>query len=293
MQTAPARARGASQRAARRSRLRPLPVLLVALALLTAACAGRPVTESVYDTGGVEVALRGPADPAAAERTCDHPVVISAPRLARILAALEVRIGEERRAAVPSDVLHPIAEGLSRALRQAEPHQEAVVKAVHRERRFGLFTHEYFTGLLACEKDDLLHVLVSHAGLQLARGPDREVPEPSRDRRALGLRVLPAESVRVTGSQSVAARWRDERFGSSGMAVTPDGRVQRRTILMEGGSGAAGAGGGRGAPGSETPDGLSPETLRDLADLEEARRRGELTEAEYRARREEILSGTP
>ena len=39
------------------------------------------------------------------------------------------------------------------------------------------------------------------------------------------------------------------------------------------------------------PQGLSPQGLRALADLEESRRRGELTEADYQAKRRQILAG--
>ena len=39
------------------------------------------------------------------------------------------------------------------------------------------------------------------------------------------------------------------------------------------------------------PENLSPEQLRSLADIEEARRAGKITETEYRARRRAILGG--
>jgi hypothetical protein len=43
-------------------------------------------------------------------------------------------------------------------------------------------------------------------------------------------------------------------------------------------------------PLARMPDDLSPQQLRDLADVEEARREGRVTETEYRTRRREILS---
>ena len=39
------------------------------------------------------------------------------------------------------------------------------------------------------------------------------------------------------------------------------------------------------------PENLSPEQLRSLADIEEERRAGRITETEYRARRRAILGG--
>jgi hypothetical protein len=47
------------------------------------------------------------------------------------------------------------------------------------------------------------------------------------------------------------------------------------------------------APEDRIGEGLSPETLRQLGDLEEMRRRGEITEAQYKLRRREILQADP
>jgi hypothetical protein len=83
----------------------------------------------------------------------------------------------------------------------------------------------------------------------------------------------------------VSVDWRDPAFREPRrISVTPTG-VHRRTILME-------------SPDSAAPEDeadperrgeLSPEQLRELADLEEARRAGQVSESEYQARRREIL----
>jgi hypothetical protein len=101
--------------------------------------------------------------------------------------------------------------------------------------------------------------------------------------------VLASEGVEPTGHQSVAAHWRDDRFRNpTSVRVGPGGKVTRRTVLMEDeGPPDAAAGPDAGPLPSD------PETLRALADLEEARRAGELTEAEYQRRRRALLEAAP
>jgi hypothetical protein len=66
--------------------------------------------------------------------------------------------------------------------------------------------------------------------------------------------------------------------------VTPSGNVVRREILSESPEEVQ----DRPDAGTELEN-LSPEQLRSLADIEELRRAGRITEVEYRARRRAIL----
>jgi len=85
----------------------------------------------------------------------------------------------------------------------------------------------------------------------------------------------------LVGPQEVAVDWRDPAFREPRrISVTPTG-VHRRTILMESPETPAGE--------AERSGELSPAALRALADLEEARRAGRVSESEYQARRQEIL----
>ena len=86
-----------------------------------------------------------------------------------------------------------------------------------------------------------------------------------------------------TGHQSVAVDWREERFRNpTTIRVGPGGKMTRRTVLME-----------EEAPAAEPAGDLAlptdPAALRALADLEEARRSGAITEAEYQRRRRELM----
>jgi hypothetical protein len=92
--------------------------------------------------------------------------------------------------------------------------------------------------------------------------------------------------------QSVAVSWRDPVFKKpSRTRITPTGDVVRRTILME--SSEETDESAAGSAFERLPENLSSATLRELADLEDARHRGEITEAEYNARRREILRSDP
>jgi len=84
-------------------------------------------------------------------------------------------------------------------------------------------------------------------------------------------------------------RWRDPMFRKAGhIRVGPTGEVMRRTILMESPPEAA----EEDLPPARLPS--DPEALRELADLEDLRRSGEISEAEYHRRRSAILrSGRP
>jgi len=101
-------------------------------------------------------------------------------------------------------------------------------------------------------------------------------------RELMAFRVLASEGVEPTGHQSVAVYWRDDRFRNpTSVRVGPGGKVTRRTVLME-----------EEAPATEPSAAqlpTDPASLRALADLEEARRAGELTEAEYQRKRRALL----
>ena len=90
------------------------------------------------------------------------------------------------------------------------------------------------------------------------------------------------------GSQGVAVSWRDPLFSipvrRERREESAGGTPRPRTILMESPIPAE----ERDAP---VLDGLDGDTLRALADLEDARREGRLTETEYQQRRNALLGG--
>ena len=107
---------------------------------------------------------------------------------------------------------------------------------------------------------------------------------PVVGREVMAFKVLPSEAIVPVGHQSIAVDWRNPIFRSpTNVRVGPDGKVVRRTILME-----------------SEPEELEPRSsdrgipddpvvLRALADLEVARRNGAITELEYQERRRDLL----
>ena len=116
-----------------------------------------------------------------------------------------------------------------------------------------------------------------------------QLHEPLVGREVMAFRALASEGVDPVTHQTVAVHWTDERFRNpTSVRVGPGGKVSRRTVLMEEETPAEPAAGTR--PGALPSD---PESLRALADLEDARRAGELTEAEYLRRKRELLEAAP
>jgi len=121
------------------------------------------------------------------------------------------------------------------------------------------------------------------------KGKEDEIKEPRPGVEAMKFRVIGGPGITPVGSQSVAVLWREERFRkASHIKVGAGGKVQRRTVLME-----------SEAPLDDLPEPgaadvgavTNPDVLRDLADLEDARRSGEISEGEYNRRRQNLLSG--
>jgi hypothetical protein len=264
------------------------------------ACAGtRVIRESVYQRGEVESFLRSyRREGAVVERGFDHPAAISSVRLAHILSFVEVEVGQgkqrRRVPAVPSLLIYEVGDALAAAIEQADPNQEVVVMAVRKERRLGIFHTRFLSSLIAYLKGDLLTLHFSHADWEVPKmGPEAgdELPEPKEGQQLMQFRILPDPALTLLGPQTLAVDWRSDRFRDpTRVRLSPTGHVKRRSVLME----AAPEDEEAPAPEGTVPiDRLSPETLRALADLEDRRRRGEISEGEYQVRRREILSADP
>lgn len=274
------------------SRVDRLSILLGIALLASAGCGTRYARVPLDEEENLRVVLRTELRGGkAVERSFHHPATISGVRIAHMLAQIDVRVdasdGEksERQAAIATELVYPLGDKLSAALAKADPSQEVVVQALRSERRLGLFTETFVTSFLAfVGPDDLLHLELSRLDWPVPKGSEDELREPVAGRELMAFRVLASEGVEPTGHQSVAVHWRDERFRNpTSLRVGPGGKVTRRTVLME-----------EEAPAAEAELGATqlptdPESLRALADLEEARRAGELTEAEYQRKRRALL----
>ena len=279
-------------------RSRDIPLLCLPAALLAFACASPYARVQIHQDDAIEVTLRARNEGGQpVERGFRHPATISNVRLAHILASLDVRTGVtedgggERVPAVQTELVYLLGDHLSAALKQADSTQEVVVQAIRRERTLGVFTQKYVTSLVAwVDAQDRLQIHLSRVDWLLPKGDKAEdLREPLAGRQVQSFRVIPSETASSAGPQGLAVDWRDRRFRKgSNLSVGVSGRVQRRTILME-------------SPEVVVEDAVEdraplalpsdPQILRQLADLEEARKRGEIPETEYARRRRELLSG--
>lgn len=274
------------------TRLRPA-LLACALLLLAGGCISRPVKQEIFEEGMTRVYLRSDVRwTTPVPKGYDHPAAIAPVRLSRILSRIDVRppegwlpsFGEDRDRvpAVDTEQLETLAAALSEALAEAAPHQEAVVMAVRETKRWGLFDHDYLTSFVAYVRDGRLHLHFNHFDWDIPRR-DQRLPEPRIGRHPQRFELYPGTALVRLDEQSVAVDWRDPVFErDSRMEMGAGGEMRRREILEE-------------TPPEELPppldalpEGLTPAQLRALADLEERRRAGEITEAEYRTRRREI-----
>ena len=273
-----------------RSRARPLG-LLFGLALAGAGCGPNYARVPLQDDGDTKIVLRAELrEGKPLDRGFHQPATISGVRLAHMLAQIDVRLdtgGDKptaREPAIPTDLVYPLGEALSTAFAKADPSQEIVVQALRRERKLGLFTQEFLTSFVAfVGSDDLLHLQLYRIDWPVPKGDEDDIREPIAGREVMAFRVLASAGVEPTGHQSVAIQWRDERFRNpTTVRVGPGGKVVRRTVLME-----------QEAPPDEPAGDVQlptdPDALRALADLEEARRSGTVSEAEYQRRRRELL----
>ncbi len=249
----------------------------------------------VFKEGGVAVFLRSDTNMLGTpeDQGYDHPAQISNVRVTHILARLDMRTqvkdGNRREAVVPTELLAPVAQGIAEALAKADASQQVVVMAFRNSHNFGIFDQRYLTSLIAYVRGDQLFLFVDKSDTQLTERQEKKPPEPRTSIRHSRFRLYPSEGMTLVDPQTVAIAWRDPLFSRPTRTKTlPSGQIVRKTILME-----EAPDGPREEPSSPgLPGGLSPTQLRALADLEEERQRGEITEGQYQTRRARILSGT-
>lgn len=282
-----------------RSRRLLLPCL-AAVALATAC--STPVKEDVYSQDRIKVFLRsekswqfGPL----VEKDFDHPLTISPVRVAHILSRIDARRSGKREPAIPTDMLYPIAEGVSRALARAGSEQEVVVMAIRKQRHLGIFDNDFLTSFVVFARGPQLFVHIARLDWEVPQRQREKPPEPQVGEERMAFRLYPSDGMELVDKQAVAVSWRDEIFARpTRTKVLPTGKVVRKTILLESDVEALPEEQqGEAAPEPDVtppplpPTGLSSEQLRALADLEDARRAGEITEAEYVAQQQEIMEG--
>lgn len=224
----------------------------------------------------------------------EHPAIISKERLTYILGAVEIETREEKGSATirqpgfHAEMVEPIAAALSEGLRRAGPDQEVGIQAVRKERSLGIFHRKYLTTLLAWVKDGSLFLQLHRSEWPIPQEKEgKPLPEPRRDTRPMDYRVVSGEPLYFAGPQTLEIDWKNEVFRAAyHLPGSTGGEKRRREVLLE-----------SPIPASErkqTDDGvaldqLSPDQLRTLADLEEDRRSGRITEQAYQKARRELL----
>ena len=229
----------------------------------------------------------------------NHPVIIAPVRLSHMLARIDIRLsvkeGQQRVPAFHIESLDAIAEGLAQGLREAGPNQRVIVYSIRREKRFGIFDTNYLTSFIAYVHGDNLFLHLSRSDWEIPPRKKDRLPEPKIGKFPSKFRILPGKAMKMVDEQSLAIAWADDVFKRpTRTRVTPSGQMIRKTILMESDEWENDSDTGEAKPADvlTIPAGVSPKTLRDLADLEERRQRGEIGEHEYEQQRKKILDAS-
>jgi len=236
----------------------------------------------------------------------NQPVTIAPVRLSHILSRIDIRLsvddGQQRVPAFHIESIDTIAEGLAQGLREAGPKQRVIVYSIRTEKRFGIFDTDFLTSFVAYVHGDHLFLHLSRSDWEIPPRKQDRLPEPKIGKFPSKFRILPGKAMKMVDEQALAIDWSDPVFRMpTRTRVTPSGQMIRKTILLESdepeseepdsgadaGSDAAGA-----KPGDahSIPAGISPQTLRDLADLEERRQQGKISEHDYERERNKILA---
>jgi hypothetical protein len=281
------------------SRPFPRPTLVALIALLaigTSACVSRSVKEEVYSNGYTKAFLRSEKKGmSVVPKGFQHPSAIAPVRLSHILSRIDMRQGEgaesRRMPVVPLDTLFTIGDALAKGLNEADPNQEVIVQSIRRGKSLVIFDRQYLTSLLAYVQDGLLYIHISRSDWEIPAGKQRlkdegRLPETHAGKYPLEFRLLVDRGMTLYDQQAVMVEWKDPIFKKpTRTRITPGGRIVRREMLME---------------SLEDPtdyeqgpklEELTGGQLRALADLDDARRAGDLSEAEYYSQKNAILRG--
>ena len=269
----------------------PIVCLLLLALLGSSACMSRAVRRDVVQDDSLTVFLRSYEDwGSPVPQEYDQPVNIAPVRMAHILSRLDIRTkvkdGNQRMPAIPTEFLYPMADALSKALSEATPDEQAVAMAIRKTKNLYLFDRKHLTSLVAYTRGEHLIIHLSRTDWEIPPRRKDNLPEPQLGKFPMPFRIFPGEAMAQIDKQSVAIDWRDPVFRDpTRTQITAGGEVVRRTILMESPLSEWQRDGGESVNLGE----LSPKQLRELADLEESRRRGLIDAARYRSQRAEIL----
>jgi hypothetical protein len=277
-------------------------IALAALIACAAALAGcMTTTKTILNREGITVQLTSRRGD---NIEFNHPVTIAPVRLSHILARIDIRLsvkdGQQRMPAFHIESLDLISQGLAQGLREAGPNQRVIVYSIRREKRFGIFDTKYLTSFIAYFHGENLFLHLSRSDWEIPPRKKDNLPEPKIGKFPSEFRILPGKAMTMVDQQSLAIAWQDDIFARpTRTLVTPSGKMMRKTILMESEEPEIDSNTESDAVEAEPeekltiPAGISAKTLRELADLEERRQRGEVSEYNYERQRRKILDANP
>lgn len=284
-----------STRRMQRPLVAALTLLLVPLLASLSGCATRTVRHSLIKRNNLEVDLvREVKGFSVQERGFEHPAVVAPARLGHILGALEIEAPAEKGGTIRQPAFHPeivprTAEALSDALERAGPDEAVGMKVLRKELRLGLFHTKYLTSFLAYMQDGHLYLLLRRVEWPVPRAKeDDPLPEPRAEQRSMPFRVVTADPIYFAGVQDLEIDWKSPAFAEPfRMPGSTSGERRRREVIMQ--SPVPRAEQGEGAADELGVGDLTPAQLRALADLEEERREGRITESAYQRARRQLL----
>lgn len=267
---------------------------------MTSGCASRPVRHTILKRNTISVDLvRDVRGFTTEEKGYEHPAIVSVPRLIFILSAVEVEIhqgggGVVRQPAFHKTTVVKTAKALSEALAQAGPDEAVGINVIRKDARLGVFNRKFLTNFLAHMDNGQLYLSIRRVDWPVAKTmKNSELPRPSRDRKAMNFRVVTGKPMYFAGPQDLEIDWQNEAFKQVfRLPGSTKGEKRRRDVLesspipkAEFQANASESGGGERLP----LDRLSPTQLRALADLEEDRVEGRITETAYQRERRQLL----
>jgi hypothetical protein len=269
--------------------------LCLALTFGATGCAERFVRHNVIKNQRIEADLvRTVKGFTVQPQTYEHPAIISVPRLVNILNAIEVETpadggGDIRQPAFHPEIVERTATALAESLKEAGPNEEVGISAIRKEKRLGVFHTKYLTSFLARIENGNLYIDLDRVEWRIPQEKEGErLPKPRHDRPPMKFRVVHGAHLYFAGSQTLEIDWQNEVFRQAyALPGSTEGTPKKREVLFQAPVTQAERDEMNAAAGNI--DQLSPDQLRALADLEEDRRAGRITEMTYQRARRELL----
>jgi hypothetical protein len=277
-------------------RLAVLAVLIL-LGSLLGGCSTRSVRKPVIDRIGIQGELvRQVKGFTTQPQGFEHPTIISVERMAHILTAVEVETNTNgakvlRQPAFHPDIVEKTAKAAAEALSKAGPDQDIAIQVVRKEMQLGVFNKKYLTSFIAYVKEGYLYLLLRRIEWLIPQSDlDGSLPKPRRDYSPMDFRVVAGDHLFYAGPQALEIDWQNPVFRFAyRLPGTTKGTKRRREILDSSAIPQDEQDKASNRDRSVAIDELTPDQLRALADLEEDRREGRITELAYQRARRQLL----